>query len=114
MPRMVARRWRGWSILARAAVGVAGASPRCPQPALRVDQEHARRDDGFSLSEPLENLYSLFEPSAEPYGARYEAAFARDHEDVLSAACVDDGIARNGEGVAGAHLEGGTPVNAGS
>ena len=91
---------------------VSGTSTRGTKTALRVDQEHAGGDDRVTLGKPFANLDALVETSAERDGSGDEATLARNDEDVLGAACVDDRVARDSERRTGFYSERGAAVDA--
>ena len=73
----------------------AGAAGRA-QPALRIEQEHARRDDPFACLETAPDLDAIRQLHAERHRAGFEA-IARGDEHVLLDAGVDDGVTRHGD-----------------
>ena len=73
----------------------AGAAGRA-QPALRIEQEHARGDDPLAFRETAPDLDAIRQLHAERHGARLESV-ARGDEDVLLHAGVDHGVTRHGD-----------------
>jgi hypothetical protein len=61
---------------------VTGASTGGAQPAFRIEQEHARRDDLFARAEAFANLDTVGQPGAERDRPRLEAIAGR-HEHML-------------------------------
>jgi hypothetical protein len=73
----------------------AGTASRA-QPTLRIEQEHARRDDPFACLETAPDLDAIRQLHAERHRAGFEA-IARGDEHVLLDAGVDDGVTRHGD-----------------
>ena len=78
-----------------AVVVPAGAAGRA-QPALRIEQEHARGDDPLAFLETAPDLDAIRQLHAERHRARLES-IARGDEHVLLHAGVDDGVTRHGD-----------------
>jgi len=65
--------------------------------ALGIDLERCRRDDFFSLAEPVENLDIAVASAAELDRARLEAAFPFGDQHDPAGPTVDDGACGNGD-----------------
>src|SRR5262245_48980897 len=94
-----------WLILRWGSMlSVAAGSASGAQAALRIEQEHTRRDDPLALLQPVTNLDAIRELSTDDDGTRLEQ-IARLHEDVLLESCVNDRIPRYGNHVQARRLE---------
>ena len=92
---------------------VSAGSARGSKTALRIEQEHARRHDLFTFSQPLANLDAIRQLGADPHEPRLEL-IADGDEHVLLQTRVDHGIARHGDDVLSGGFEHGRSVQAGS
>ena len=104
MPRVrVGRPARTADSCGRSVLVPAGSARRA-QTALRVEQEHAGRDDLFAFSQALANLDAIGELRADRDGAAARTV-AHGHEHVLLQPGVDDGVARDRDDVLSGRLE---------
>jgi hypothetical protein len=99
------RRWRRPLAARRRAVVVAAGTAGCAETALRVEQEHAGRNNALPFPEPLANLDPVRKLNAESHGTRLEAILY-GNEYVLLKACVDDRVARHRHDAVAGSLEG--------
>ncbi len=96
-PRRALRRWCGGALRRRRrAVGVPTHAAGGAQPALGVEQEHARGHDALAHRQPGEDLDAISQLHAERHRSWLEPIAGRD-EHVLRASGVDDRVARHGE-----------------
>ncbi|HEU4687376.1 MAG TPA: hypothetical protein VFS23_03390, partial [Vicinamibacterales bacterium] len=70
---------------------VTAGAAGCAQAALRVEQEHASRDDLLASLQALTNLHTISELHAHRHRPRLKP-IASCYEDMLLHAGVDDGI----------------------
>ena len=71
----------------RRAVAVPAGAAGGAQPALRVEQEHARGDDPLAFREPGADLDAIGQLHAERDGARLEPIARRDEHVLLHVRC---------------------------
>ena len=96
--------------LRRAVVVSAGAAGR-PQPALRVEQEHACRHDPLAFVEAAADFHAIRQLHAERHRARFESIAGGD-EHMLLEAGVHDCVARHGDHDLSRRFKGGGSIQA--
>lgn len=75
------------------------------QPALGIKKKEPRHDDSLAGSQSFHDLHTVSVSGSGRDLARLEDSFAWADEDELALACIQDGVARDGEAVWFAHIE---------
>ena len=93
------------------AVAVPASTTGRAQPALRIEQEHARGHDPLACLETASDFNPIRQLQAECHDSRLETITGRD-EHVLLESGVDDRVSRNGDHWRSCRCKGCCPIKA--